>query len=715
MRPNAERRPRREGGAQDAATSASSVAEDLDIARALAAAGIPVFVAYPDPEGRTKSGRATGYSLPKEWETTTPNPAYVNAWKPGRALVAVMGCGLDLVDIDPRNGGDLATLGGIMPEVLGEAASPSGGEHHFVRSMGVRSRDDVLPGIDVKAGVEGAAGRGFAFIAPTIRKSKVTGQPAAYRWIRRPDLSRLSHEDKSGERLAELVRQGRRDSGGGRLFQQPGGHSEGWTDPDIDRLTQEGIPPGEAQQPILRDVVARLVGRGYERAICRIAWQAIVDRTALTQPEWPWAEDDFADMYDSAASKYGARPRQAAVSDSVSDKITSSGALTSHSDTSDTSDSTDDEQLLSGVRDGAWLTAQQFPPLRYAIPGLIPEGFTLLIGAPKIGKSWLVLDLLLAVASGGRALGRIAAGDPRPVLYLAMEDSDRRMQDRCRQLLGEASIPAAFSYQTRIAPGQVLPTIAAWMRRSAGTGLVVVDTLGKVMPPAMMGESHYQRDYRIGSAIKSLADACPGLAVIVNHHDRKASAEDFIDSVSGTHGLAGAADTVVVLARKRQSGEGVIKVTGRDVPEDEYALTINDGMAWQLAGANLASAAGEAARRSAAMSMSATSTDVLQFVTSHPDGVRAKDVVDKFGRDAYQYLGRLVDSGRIEKQGRGFYIPVSEVSEPSESQVSSGIVSDSESDTVRNEIGPCAWCGQPCTRYGDHGRPLCDNCHGGGQ
>jgi hypothetical protein len=375
----------------------------------------------------------------------------------------------------------------------------------------------------------------------------------------------------------------------------------------------------------------------------------------------------------------------AQVSDSVSDKITGSAAVTSVSDTSDTSDSTDDGQLLAGVRDGAWLTAQQFPPLRYAIPGLIPEGFTLLIGAPKIGKSWMVLDLLLAIAAGSRALGRLAAGDPRPVLYLAMEDSDRRMQDRCRQLLREAAIPPAFSYQTRIVPGRVLPTIAAWMRRNTGTALVVVDTLGKVMPPAMMGESHYQRDYRIGSAIKALADANPGLAIVVNHHDRKASAEDFIDSVSGTHGLAGAADTVAVLARKRQSDEGVLKVTGRDVPEDEYALTITDGMAWQLAGSTLASAAGEAARRSAAMSMSGTSADVLEFINSHPEGIRAKDVAGKFGKDAYQYLGRLVDMGHIEKLGRGFYIPVSEPSEPSESQVSDPAVSDSVSDTVRNE------------------------------
>src|ERR1700677_2927422 len=116
--------------------------------------------------------------------------------------------------------------------------------------------------------------------------------------------------------------------------------------------------------------------------------------------------------------------------------------------------------------------------------------------------------------------------------------------------------------------------------------MVVIDTLGKVMPPAIPGESAYQRDYRVGSALKRIADDNPGLSVVVLHHDRKAASEDFVDSVSGTHGLAGSADTVVVLARKRQSNEGVLMVTGRDVEENEYALTMQDA-AWRLDGADL--------------------------------------------------------------------------------------------------------------------------------
>jgi hypothetical protein len=79
-------------------------------------------------------------------------------------------------------------------------------------------------------------------------------------------------------------------------------------------------------------------------------------------------------------------------------------------------DTSRDVDLLAGVHDGAWLTGQDFPDLRFAVEGLIPEGLTLLIGPPKAGKSWLALALLLAVASGGVALGVIKT-PARRVLY----------------------------------------------------------------------------------------------------------------------------------------------------------------------------------------------------------------------------------------------------------------------------------------------------------
>ncbi len=311
--------------------------------------------------------------------------------------------------------------------------------------------------------------------------------------------------------------------------------------------------------------------------------------------------------------------------------------------------------LLDVIRGGTWLNAQRFPQLRYAVPGLVPEGFTLLVGPPKAGKSWLALDWLLAIAAGGRALGAIDCTKPRGVLNCAFEDGDRRMQERCRALMGRDPIPGAYSYLTRVLHNRVADTLGEYLGAYPDTGVIALDTLGRVMPPARTGETTYGRDYRVGAAIKGVADSRPGLAVIAVHHDRKATAEDFVDSVSGTNGLAGSADTIIVLSRKRQSREALLQVTGRDVAEGEYALRLTDGT-WTLDGGDLAEAAAAARRRREDHELGDLSRQVLAFAAQHPEGFRARDAAAKFGPGAYEYLRRLTDSGRLDKLSRGFYV-----------------------------------------------------------
>ncbi|MDP9334305.1 MAG: helicase RepA family protein [Actinomycetota bacterium] len=320
--------------------------------------------------------------------------------------------------------------------------------------------------------------------------------------------------------------------------------------------------------------------------------------------------------------------------------------------------------LLAGLRNGAWLDAQEFAPLRYTVPELIPEGLSLFVGPPKVGKSWALLGVALGVAVGGVAFGRLKVGAARPVLMLALEDGDRRLQDRSRRLLDGEPIPERFDYITRlIRPGTVLDTIAAWLEdHGDDCPLVVLDTLGKVMPPALVGESAYQRDYRIGSALKRVADDYPGTSLVVNHHDRKAGSDDFVDAVSGTHGLAGAADTVMVLSRNRHETDAVLRVTGRDVPEGEYALRVVDGAFWQIDGDSLEAASRRAVLLRSASGLSDRSLDVIAFVNERPEGVTPKAVADALGLDdARQYLRRLANEQRIAKPKRGLYTPVTTV------------------------------------------------------
>lgn len=202
--------------------STEDTREAIEVAHRLVAMGVPVFVARPvfrEGERDWKGGTGgCGYYLPSGWQTTRPDPANVDAWRPGDALCAVMGHGLDLLDIDPRNGGDGSRENlqgrGVWPRVYAVASTPSGGSHEFIASIGVRSRDSILPGLDVKAGLDGK-GHGFAFIAPTEKLSKATGEVSRYAWITAPKAPESG--DDSGAALRdeiERVRKGALGSSG---------------------------------------------------------------------------------------------------------------------------------------------------------------------------------------------------------------------------------------------------------------------------------------------------------------------------------------------------------------------------------------------------------------------------------------------------------------------------------------------------------------------
>jgi P4 family phage/plasmid primase-like protien len=236
---------------------------DLDVARALAVAGIPLFIATPDPTTKT------GFRPPTRWERTGPDPTVADRWRPGLALCAVMGCGLDLVDVDPRNGGDTTTLNGTMPHVYGIAATPSGGTHLFIASLRTGSRDNVHPGIDVKSGCPDGTGRGFAFLAPTVRTSVVTGEPAAYRWLQAPDPATLDPTDASGAALAARIRELR---GAGSGMRTPGG-PDWWQTFIASRQPQSAPAAQRAITDKLTEVTAWTpqAGAGFRTTLLRAA------------------------------------------------------------------------------------------------------------------------------------------------------------------------------------------------------------------------------------------------------------------------------------------------------------------------------------------------------------------------------------------------------------------------------------------------------------
>ena len=238
----------------------------------------------------------------------------------------------------------------------------------------------------------------------------------------------------------------------------------------------------------------------------------------------------------------------------------------------------------------AELDAYEFPDLKWVIPGLIPEGLSILAGPPKAGKSWMALDMALAYGMGRLALGAIETQTPGRVLYLALEDGPRRFQSRSRQILGPASEMMQshgrhFDVRFHWPRGDEAYTeLNRYFDDHPDTGFVVIDVISKIREPGRSSSSEYLADYEHVGRLQSVAIG-RAAATLGVHHTRKTEANDWLSLAHGTHGITGAADTVMVLQRQRSSSNAKLGITGRDVAERQLDLRMEpSGAGWTLVG-----------------------------------------------------------------------------------------------------------------------------------
>jgi AAA domain len=474
---------------------------DLDVARALIHAGVPIFVAPPDP------ATSTGYRLPTRWQHTKPDPGVVDRWRPGWALCAVTGHLLDLVDIDPRNGGDRSErelrAAGLWPRAYAQAATPSGGRHDFVQVLGVHSRDNFRPGIDIKAGVAGD-GQGFAFIPPTVRRSKVTGEPVAYRWLTPPDLDALDGGDTSGEALADLLEQ---------MHGTGNGHTTGWTSFEL----PDRIAVGARDETLWR-YACSLRGKGVKvtdavRAM-REAW-----KRCEQPPDDPYSWEDALEKIDRAWG-YDYTPTPEPPPTSTIDDETSTPGSWSPVDLTPYLDGkiTRPEPTVGLIRSDG---------LRLLYPG---KEHTV-IGEMESGKSWFACGCCAAELTAGR-----------PVLYIHFEEADPGDTIERLQALGVRNdiIAALFTFvgPDRPVTGGELARLLIEPRPS----LVVLDGVNEAM--SLHGLKVREED---GAATfrRVLVKPCTavGAASLAADHvvkDRERRGRDALGSVHKGNGLTGA-------------------------------------------------------------------------------------------------------------------------------------------------------------------------------
>ena len=224
------------------------------------------------------------------------------------------------------------------------------------------------------------------------------------------------------------------------------------------------------------------------------------------------------------------------------------------------------------------LMGQQFRQLNAPVSGLICEGLTLLVAASKIGKSWWALLMGACVASGEPFLERPT--QRCRVLYLALEDSQRRLQHRLQQLAINP-IPADL-YLTTQAPllGSGLEEyLEGWLQQDTTLpAMIIVDTLQKVRGlDTGSKQSVYATDYDAMGKLKTLADKHRAAIVCIHHSNKARNVSDPYDKISGSNALMGAADTTILLTRDRGSDTATVSFTGRDVWGEDFTVKFENG------------------------------------------------------------------------------------------------------------------------------------------
>ncbi len=217
------------------------------------------------------------------------------------------------------------------------------------------------------------------------------------------------------------------------------------------------------------------------------------------------------------------------------------------------------------------LQEKDLPPVQFYVENLIPQGLNIICSVPKMGKSFMALDLCVSIAKGTPFLGHKTkkAG----CLYLALEDSENRLKQRLNTILGDEKAPDNFIYATRCddIDNGLINQLDVTIKKEPYIKVIIIDTLQKIRG-VYKGSNNYGHDYKEMSVLKEFADR-NGLCIILIHHTKKGNENDVFNKISGTNGIMGSADTSIVIDKnERNDINATMHITGRDVEFNEYII-----------------------------------------------------------------------------------------------------------------------------------------------
>lgn len=222
-----------------------------------------------------------------------------------------------------------------------------------------------------------------------------------------------------------------------------------------------------------------------------------------------------------------------------------------------------------------------FPGKPPVVESLLYPGVYLFVGAPKVGKSFLMAQLAYHVSMGIPLWGyEVRQG---AVLYLALEDDYPRLQERLYRMFGADSAGGLFlSISAHTLGGGLEKQLEGFVQEHPDTRLIIIDTLQKIRETGDERYS-YASDYEVITKLKRFADTSRVCLLLV-HHTRKQQADDRFDKISGTNGLMGAADGAFLLQKERRTDSAAtLDISGRDLQDQRlYLKKDEERLVWEL-------------------------------------------------------------------------------------------------------------------------------------
>ena len=299
--------------------------------------------------------------------------------------------------------------------------------------------------------------------------------------------------------------------------------------------------------------------------------------------------------------------------------------------------------------DAVDLRLDTIPPARPVVKDLLYEGMLLFGGKSKRGKSWLMLDLAVSVATGNPVWGHFDVPEPQPVLYVSLEDGRRRIKGRLENIPPEVTARGylQFLYNFPMLDQGGMEKLQAYVE-SGRYRLIIIDVLARIEPQSKRGsEKTYLEIYDMFAPLQDLHREHPTCLAMVTHL-RKADAEDIFDTLHGSVGYQGIQDALWAMERPPRNNVAVVHTRPNEGQEQALHVSFVDGH-WTFLG------------HDEEIKLSQERQDVKELLDEYEGGLSIAEVTKLRSQPRHRYranqqlMHRMLQDGQVVRVGRGRY------------------------------------------------------------